>query len=170
MTPIASLSNKRYDFASKAAFDQLIVWLGSHVNRFHMQEREKEGIKILDLKGHITAGKSEAALRDAVAELVQVGSKKVILNLEDVSKIDSSGLTALLVSQAKVRRAGGGMRLIHLKPAHQELLSETALDNAFDTFPDEQDAINSFFPERNIQHYDILEFVSHQHEPLASLK
>ncbi|HLJ50169.1 MAG TPA: STAS domain-containing protein [Bryobacteraceae bacterium] len=172
MTPIASLPHNRYFLASKNVIDSLSSSIASllKLNRSHMLQREKEGIQILDLKGNLSVGKSEVALRDAIATLAQSGNPKVIINLEYVSKIDSAGLTALLVSQAKIRRAGGALKLLHLKAAHRDLLAITAMETAFDSFEDEQDAINSFFPDRAIKHYDILEFVANQQEPLASMK
>src|SRR5579872_2100110 len=98
MTPIASLPHNRYFLASKNVIDSLSSSIASllKLNRSHMLQREKEGIQILDLKGNLSVGKSEVALRDAIATLAQSGNPKVIINLEYVSKIDSAGLTALL--------------------------------------------------------------------------
>ena len=120
--------------------------------------REREGITLLDLKGRITVGPEATALREQIASLNQPG-RNVVLNLADVDYIDSTGLGALVMCNTTLRRQGGVMKLLNLNRRNIELLVMTKLATVFEIFNDEQDAINSFFPDRKIQRFDILSFV-----------
>jgi len=122
-------------------------------------QREHEGITILDLKGRITVGKEASALRDKTSALLAAGTKDVILNLAHVDYIDSTGLGALVMCSTTYRRAGGQLKLVNLNRRNIELLVMTKLATVFDLFTDEQDAVNSFFPDREIKAFDILNFV-----------
>ena len=124
-----------------------------------IQQREHEGIEILDLKGRITVGQEAGALRDKVASVTAVGSKNIILSLAHVDYIDSTGLGALVMCATTQRKAGGALKLLNLNRRNIELLVMTKLATVFDLFTDEQDAINSFFPDRAIKTFDILSFV-----------
>jgi anti-sigma B factor antagonist len=122
-------------------------------------QREHEGIIVLDLKGRITVGPEATALRETISRLRS--SPNVVLNLAEVDYIDSTGLGALVVSATGLRKQGGAMKLLNLNRRHIELLVMTKLATVFEIFTDEQDAINSFFPDRKIQKFDILNFVQH---------
>jgi len=122
-------------------------------------QREHEGITILDLKGRITVGKEASALRDKTSALLAAGTKDVILNLAHVDYIDSTGLGALVMCSTTYRRASGQLKLVNLNRRNIELLVMTKLATVFDLFTDEQDAVNSFFPDREIKAFDILNFV-----------
>jgi anti-sigma B factor antagonist len=124
-----------------------------------IQQREREGIIILDLKGRITVGPEASALRDTVAAVTATGAKNLIFNLAQVDYIDSTGLGALVVCATSLRRAGGSVKLLNLNRRNIELLIMTKLATVFDLFNDEQDAVNSFFPDRAIKTFDILSFV-----------
>src|SRR5271166_1278206 len=125
-------------------------------------QREQEGIVIVDLKGQLTLGETQADFRSELDKLVRSGKSSVVLNLNDVSEIDTTGLGELLFAVAKLRKAGGGLALVNLKPTHIKLLLEAKVANIFEVFKTDQDAINSFFPGREVQRYDILEFVRSQ--------
>jgi anti-sigma B factor antagonist len=125
--------------------------------------REHEGIVILDLKGRITAGHEATALREQIAALNQPG-RNVVLNLAHVDYIDSTGLGALVMCSTSLRKNGGSMKLLNLNRRNIELLIMTKLATVFEIFNDEQDAVNSFFPDRKIQKFDILSFVQHMKE------
>ena len=124
-----------------------------------IQQREHEGITILDLKGRITVGPEASALRERVASVTASGSKDIILNLAHVDYIDSTGLGALVMCATTQRKSGGALKLLNLNRRNIELLVMTKLATVFDLFTDEQDAINSFFPDRAIKTFDILNFV-----------
>jgi anti-sigma B factor antagonist len=128
----------------------------------HIEQRESEGIVILDLKGPLTLGHGDLELRDRLSSLHQSGKVKIVLNLKDVSHIDSTGLGTLVFGLARLRKAGGRLALVNLNRSHLELFLLTKLATAFEFLDDEQEAVNSFFPDRALMHFDILEFVQHE--------
>ena len=87
------------------------------------------------------------------------GTYNAILNLAEVDYIDSSGLGALVMSFTTLRKAGGKLKLLNLTRRNVELLVLTKLETVFEVFDDEQNAVNSFFPDRKIKHFDILTFL-----------
>jgi anti-sigma B factor antagonist len=127
-----------------------------------LQQREKNGIRILDLRGPLRIGDSEATLRTAVAALVEKRTVNLILNLAGVTEIDADGLGALVFCYARIVRAGGALKLLNLSPLHLTLMVRTKLDTVFELFKDEPEAVNSFFPDRAVRHYDIYEWVQRQ--------
>jgi anti-sigma B factor antagonist len=122
-------------------------------------QREREGITVLEMKGRITVGKEAAALREKCAELQAAGTNNVIFNLEHVEYIDSTGLGALVICATTAKKNGGSVKLVNLSRRNIELLVMTRLSTAFETFNDEQEAVNSFYPDRKIKTFDILDFV-----------
>src|SRR4051812_11778411 len=124
-----------------------------------IQQSEREGIAILELKGRITVGPEATALRDRISELMKAGSVNIILNLKQVDYIDSTGLGALVMCGTTLRKQGGSMKLLNLNRRNIELLIMTKIATVFDLFMDEQDAVNSFFPDRKIKTFDILKYV-----------
>jgi anti-sigma B factor antagonist len=130
----------------------------------HIEQRESEGIVILDMKGPLTLGEGDLELRDRLAALHESGKVNIILNLKEVTDIDSTGLGTLVFGLARLGRAGGRLALLNVNRAHLKLFLLTKLALAFEFFDDEQDAINSFFPDRALKYFDILDFVEHEHE------
>ena len=128
-----------------------------------IQEREREGIVILDLKGRITSGPEAGAFRDAAAAVASRPNPNLILNMANVDYVDSTGLGAMVMAATTVKRNGGKVKLLNMNKRNIELLVMTKLATIFEIFNDEQDAINSFFPDRKINTFDILAFVK-QHE------
>jgi anti-sigma B factor antagonist len=124
--------------------------------------REKEGIRILDLRGQLKAGDSESTLRSAIDALASYNVANIVLNLAEVTKIDSGGLEALVLCHAQIRKRGGALKLARLHTEHLSLNVLTKLKTVFEVFKDEQDAVNSFFPGRATRHYDVLEWVQEQ--------
>lgn len=124
-----------------------------------IQQKEREGVPILDLKGRITVGPEATALREKVASLTAAGIKNVVLNLAHVDYIDSTGLGALVIVATSLRKAGGNVKLVNLNRRNIELLVMTKLATVFEIFNDEQDAVNSYYPDRKIKTFDILNFV-----------
>lgn len=122
-------------------------------------QREREGITILAMKGRITAGKESALLRQKTADLQSAGVKNLIFNLELTDFIDSTGLGALVLCANTAKKSGGSVKLVNLSKRNIELLVMTRLSTAFEIFNDEQEAVNSFFPDRKIRTFDILDFV-----------
>jgi anti-sigma B factor antagonist len=122
--------------------------------------RERESIHIFDLKGRITVGPEATALRERISSLNQ-DTPNLVLNLAQVDYIDSTGLGALVMCATSLRKRGGAMKLLNLNRRNIELLVMTKLATVFEIFTDEQDAINSYFPDRKIERFDILNFVQH---------
>jgi anti-sigma B factor antagonist len=122
-------------------------------------QREREGITVLELKGRITVGKEATALRQKIAELTAANVRNVILNLAGIDFIDSTGLGALVVCATAARKAGGSVKLVNLNRRNIELLVMTKLATVFEIFNDEQDAISSYYPDRKVKTFDILDFV-----------
>lgn len=129
-----------------------------------IREREKEGIRILDLKGRLTVGEEVALLRERLREEAAAGHKQVILNLEEVDYIDSTGLGSLVICYTSLQKAGGALKLLNVNRRNIELLVLTKLTTVFELFNDEQDAVNSFFPGRQIRRFDILSFLQSQRQ------
>jgi anti-sigma B factor antagonist len=124
-----------------------------------IEKREREGIAILDLKGRITMGEEVTNFRQTVQDLAKEPSPKLILNMHGVDYIDSTGLGAIVMCSTAVRGASGITKLLNLNKRNIELLVATKLSVIFEVFDNEQDAVNSFFPGREIKKFDILEFV-----------
>jgi anti-sigma B factor antagonist len=124
-----------------------------------IQRKEREGVTIFDMKGRITVGPEATALREAVASAVSGGVRQLVLNLALVDFIDSTGLGAVVMCSTTMRRTGGTVKLLNLSRRNIELLVMTKLATVFETFTDETDAVNSFFPDRKLNQFDILSFV-----------
>lgn len=124
-----------------------------------IQRREKEGVTILDLKGRLAVGESCTMLRESVNEQVAQGHKQIILNLQQIDYIDSTGLGSMVICYTSLQKMGGGLKLVNLNRRNLELMLLTKLSTIFQIFAEEQESVNSFFPEREIKHFDILSFV-----------
>ena len=101
-------------------------------------------IQIVDWKGKITLGEETMAVRNTVRDIVTGGGKKLILNLGEVSYIDSSGVGELVSTYTSVTNSGGQLKLLSLTKKIRELLAITKLLTVFDVYDDEQAAISSF--------------------------
>jgi len=106
--------------------------------------RQVDGITILDLSGRITLGEGSVTLRDAVHDVLAKGSKKILLNLENISYIDSSGIGELVSGFTSVRNAGGELKLLNLTKKVHDLLQITKLYTVFDIWDNEASAISAF--------------------------
>jgi anti-sigma B factor antagonist len=106
--------------------------------------REVGGVSVLDLKGKITLGEGSVQVRDAIRGLVGKGKKSVLLNLGDVSYIDSSGLGELVGAYTTAKNQGANLKLLKLTKKVHDLLQLTKLYTVFETYDDETIAIASF--------------------------
>ena len=131
---------------------------------FDIRRRDKEGVVILDLEGRLIVGDPSVRLRESINQEIAQGRTHIILNLAGVDYIDSTGLGCMVICYTTVQKAGGALKLLKLNRRNVELLLLTKLSTIFELFADEQDAINSFFPEREIKRFDILSFVQQQKE------
>ena len=121
-------------------------------------QREQEGIVILHLKGRLTVGESNP-LREKIAEVLASAHNNIVLDLEDIDYIDSTGLGGMVICYTQVKKAGGTLKLMKLNRRNVELLALTRLHTVFEVFAEELDAINSYFPDREIKRFDILSFI-----------
>jgi len=103
-----------------------------------------DGVTVVDLSGRITLGEGSVVLRDLVRELIGKGNKKILLNLGDVTYIDSSGIGELVSAFTTVRNQGGELKLLKLTKKVHDLLQITKLYTVFDVKDDEAVAISSF--------------------------
>jgi anti-sigma B factor antagonist len=87
-----------------------------------------------------------------------------VLDLENVDNIDSTGLGNLVISYTQVKKPVGPLTMLILNKRNVELLALTRLHTIFEVFAQETDAVNSFFPDREIKHFDILSFVQQHRE------
>jgi anti-sigma B factor antagonist len=124
-----------------------------------IREQDRESIVILELKGRIVVGPEASALREKVAALNAAGKRNVVLNMEHVDFIDSTGLGALVICATSLRRNEGNIKLVSLNRRNIELLVMTKLATVFEIFTDEQDAVSSYYPDRKVNSFDILSFV-----------
>ncbi len=106
--------------------------------------RQVDGITIVDLSGRITLGEGSVVLRDTIKDLLGKGQKKILLNLGDVSYIDSSGIGELVSAFTSVRNQGGELKLLNLTKKVHDLLQITKLYTVFDVKDDEAAAIAAF--------------------------
>src|SRR6202008_2991977 len=109
-----------------------------------VQTRQVDGVTILDLSGRITLGEGSVILRDAVRDLLAKGQKKILLNLGEVTYIDSSGIGELVSAFTTVRNQGGELKLLNLTKKVHDLLQITKLYTVFDVRDDEAGAVKAF--------------------------
>ena len=109
-----------------------------------IEERIVNEVTILDLKGKITLGEGDEALKDKINSLILQNRKRILLNLEDVPYIDSAGLGEIVRPYTTVSRQGGQLKLVNLTKRITDLLSITKLLTVFETFETEPEALKSY--------------------------
>jgi anti-sigma B factor antagonist len=106
--------------------------------------RQVGDVTVVDASGRITLGEGASTFRDTVRELVSSGHKKLLLNLGEVSYIDSSGIGEMVSAFTSVANQSGSMKLLNLTKRVQDLLQITKLYTVFEVFDDEAHAVRSF--------------------------
>ena len=106
--------------------------------------RQVGDVTVLDVAGRITLGEGSSALRESLRDLVSKNQKKILLNLGDVTYIDSSGIGELVSGFTTVTNSGGSLKLLNLNKRVRDLLQITKLYTVFDVHDDEAAAIRSF--------------------------
>ena len=106
--------------------------------------RQVDGITVVDLTGRITLGEGSAILRDTIRDLLNRGQKKILLNLGEVTYIDSSGIGELVSGFTTVTNGGGQLKLLNLTKKVHDLLQITKLYTVFEVHTEETAAIRSF--------------------------
>ena len=111
---------------------------------FKATSREIRGITVVDVSGRITLGEGSAMLREMVRDMMTKGQLKIVLNLGDVTYIDSSGIGELVSGFTTVKNHGGELKLLNLTKKVHDLLQITKLYTVFDVHNDERSALGSF--------------------------
>ena len=106
--------------------------------------RQVEGVTIVDVSGQIKLGEGSSILRDTVKDLLAKGQKKILVNLGEITYIDSSGIGELVAAFTSTRNQGGELKLLHLTKKMHDLLQITKLYTVFDVKDDEAAAIKAF--------------------------
>jgi len=109
-----------------------------------LNTRQVGEVTVLDLAGRITLGEGSSTLRDALKDVVAKGQKKILLNLSEVSYIDSSGIGELVSAFTTVTNLGGQLKLNGLNKRVKDLLQITKLYTVFEVFDEETTAMRSF--------------------------
>ena len=109
-----------------------------------LNTRQVGDVTVIDVAGRITLGEGSAALRESMKDLVTKGQKKILLNLGEVSYIDSSGIGELVSGFTTVTNSGGNLKLLNLNKRVKDLLQITKLYTVFDVHEEEAGAIRSF--------------------------
>ncbi len=106
--------------------------------------RQVGDVTVIDAVGRITLGEGSSAFRDTVRDLVAKGNKRVLVNLAEVSYIDSSGIGELVSAFTTVANQGGTLKLLNLGKRVQDLLQITKLYTVFEVHEDEAAAVRTF--------------------------
>ena len=112
--------------------------------RLEIAERQVGGVTVLDLVGKLTIDQDAQRLKDKINSLIQQQRTSVVLNLADVTYIDSGGLGQLVASFGSLSKTTGGLKLLHVNKRNHDLLSITRLVTVFDSFDSEAEAVASF--------------------------
>jgi anti-sigma B factor antagonist len=106
--------------------------------------RRVGNVAIVDLTGRITLGESTGILRDELRSLLAQGNKQIVLNMADVSYVDSAGLGELVSAYTTATNQNGALKLLHLQGKLHDLMQITKLHTIFSAFDDEKKAVESF--------------------------
>jgi len=107
-------------------------------------KREREGVTILDVEGKITIGKGDVVLRETVQQAMGEGPPKMLINLAEVTTIDSSGVGELVSGFTTVTNRGGKLKLLNPPLRVSNILQITQLITVFEVFESEDEAVRSF--------------------------
>jgi anti-sigma B factor antagonist len=110
----------------------------------YIVEKVVDGVMLLDLRGRITLGPETESVRTRLRQLLKAGHHRIILNLGEITYIDSVGLSTLVASYTSARNAGGDLKLLHLPRGVQHLLQITRLSTVFEIYEDLASAVESF--------------------------
>ncbi len=106
--------------------------------------RQVGDVTVIDASGRITLGEGSSAFRDLIRDLASAGNKKLLLNLADVSYIDSSGIGEMVSGFTTITNQGGVLKLLSLNKRVKDLLQITKLYTVFEVFDDEAAGVRSF--------------------------
>jgi anti-sigma B factor antagonist len=110
----------------------------------HVEVRQAEDVIIVDLRGQLVAGTGDELLRDVMNELVAESWKKILLNLSEVSRIDSAGIGELVASCRLAERLGTHVKLLHVRGRVRRVLELGRVLPLFEVYDDEEEALSHF--------------------------
>ena len=116
-------------------------------------------IDIFQLKGSLAFGEADLMLQSEIEDLIASGKSRLVVDLGEVSEIDSTGCLTLLCTEERLRKLGGGLALVHIGAPRRNPYEVGKLEMAFEPFELDQEAVNSFFSDLRVKHIDILEFI-----------
>lgn len=111
-----------------------------------MTSRKMESVAILDLSGKLMGGSESEDFKNEIKRLVAEGFKNIVVNLEEVPWVNSTGLGTLIAGYTSVKREGGTLKLLNVTDRIQSILMITRLGTIFETYDDEAQALASFKP------------------------
>jgi anti-sigma B factor antagonist len=114
------------------------------MSKLIIRERQIEDISVLDLEGKIMLGEGTQELRNTIRTHIEKSRKNILLNLENLSTIDSSGLGELVAAYTSITKSNGQIKLLNLSKRVHELMFITKLLTVFDVYDNEAEAINDF--------------------------
>ncbi|HUA57349.1 MAG TPA: STAS domain-containing protein [Verrucomicrobiae bacterium] len=106
--------------------------------------RQSGDVALVDLAGKITLGEGSGLVRNTIKDLLGAGKRNILLNLSEVTYMDSAGLGEIVGSYATIANAGGAVKLLNPQGKVKDLLQVTKLYTVFETFTDEANAVRSF--------------------------
>jgi anti-sigma B factor antagonist len=109
-----------------------------------LSTRQVGNVSVIDVAGRITLGEGSSALRETLRDMVAKNQIKILLNLADVTYIDSSGIGELVSGYTTVTNTGGSLKLLNLNKRVKDLLQITKLYTVFEVHEDEAAAIRSY--------------------------
>jgi len=108
-----------------------------------LTNREINGVTVVELDGRVVLGEETNKLRETVKSLVSQGKKKIVLDVKNVTMIDSSGLGALVAAYSSAKSAGATLRLSNLGAHFNQLLQITKLLTVFEVSKTQEEAVNA---------------------------
>ena len=105
---------------------------------------EARGVTVLALQGRITMGEGDIALREAVSDILETGTRNILIDMANVTFIDSFGIGQLIGCYVTVTDQGGLLKLCDLSPRMSSILQITKLNTVFEVYPSEAEAMDSF--------------------------
>jgi anti-sigma B factor antagonist len=109
-----------------------------------MASKEVNGVSVLTLDGRIVLGEESHFLREKLKSLLAEGKKKIVLNMTDITYIDSAGMGILIAAHVSAKNQGASVRLCHLGKKFQEVMQMTKILTVFDVYDTEAAAVSSF--------------------------
>ena len=112
--------------------------------RMRIDERQAGDVTILVLSGRLELEDGDVVLRDTVNRLVEAGRIKLLLDMKEVTRLDSAGIGMLVSKFLTARRAGGTIKILHPTMRTDHLMDITKLTTVFEIYQDEEEALRSF--------------------------